>query len=173
MISIDIGCGNNKYNGAIGLDISRSSDADIICDINEGIPFSDGSVDLVHSDNFVEHVDFEFIMKEVHRVLKNGGRFSFMVPYYTNHRAYFPLHKWVFSWVCIEDYFSLCEYYSGIRFNLIKNRIMPFNTEHPLRKLLGWWERVINKIPYFYDRFLAHIIPSSILCVEVEAVKSI
>ena len=46
-------------------------------------PFPDGSVDLAHSEHFLEHLDRregEQHLSEVHRILKPGGRYRVVVP---------------------------------------------------------------------------------------------
>ncbi|WP_348969958.1 class I SAM-dependent methyltransferase [Pseudomonas atacamensis] len=87
MIVLDIGCGRKKITGAIGIDFSAMSDADILLDLNkEDLPFEDSSVDLIFSSHTLEHLTLEgflHVMQECYRVLKPLGQLKIVVPYFT------------------------------------------------------------------------------------------
>jgi SAM-dependent methyltransferase len=87
MIAIDIGCGRKKMAGSVGIDFSALSDADIVLDLNcEKLPFDDNSVDFAFSSHALEHLTldgFFNVLGEVYRVLKPGGQFKLVVPYFT------------------------------------------------------------------------------------------
>ena len=84
---IDIGCGRKKIAGSVGIDTSTMSDADIFLDLNsDSLPFDDESVDFAYSSHTLEHLSkdgFFNVMREVYRVLKPGGQFNVVVPYFT------------------------------------------------------------------------------------------
>jgi SAM-dependent methyltransferase len=84
---LDIGCGRKKIAGAIGVDFSSMSDADIVIDLNhERLPFDDSSVDFIYSSHTLEHLSldgFFHVMKEAYRVLRPEGQFKVVVPYFT------------------------------------------------------------------------------------------
>ncbi|MCU0711879.1 MAG: class I SAM-dependent methyltransferase [Pirellula sp.] len=95
---LDIGCGRKKIKGAIGLDFSSMSDADIIIDLNaERFPFEDNSFDFLYSSHTLEHLTmdgFWNVMREAYRILKNGGQFMIVVPYYhTSANLANPFHN--------------------------------------------------------------------------------
>lgn len=84
---LDLGCGISKYSGSIGIDSSRSSDADIVFDIERGIPFPANQFDLVYSSHTLEHIDpkkLVFILKEIHRVTKPTGKINIIVPHFSS-----------------------------------------------------------------------------------------
>lgn len=87
MIVLDIGCGRKKITGAIGIDFSAMSDADITLDLNkENLPFEDSSVDFIFSSHTLEHLTidgFLHVMQECYRVLKPSGQLKIVVPYFT------------------------------------------------------------------------------------------
>ncbi len=108
-IRIDIGCGKNKREGFLGVDILDFEGLDIV--LNAGVekwPFKDGSVDEVHASHFVEHLEAAeriHFVNEVHRVLKNPeydgagklikGFATITTPHWSSQRAYGDLtHKW-------------------------------------------------------------------------------
>ena len=71
-IKIDIGCGKNKKEGFIGIDIDKNTNPDIVASALE-LPFEDNSIDEVYSSHLVEHFNPQEAQKffnEVYRVLK-------------------------------------------------------------------------------------------------------
>ena len=83
---LDIGCGRKKIAGAIGIDYSCLSDADISLNLNvDKFPFDDNSVDFAYSSHTLEHLTidgFFNVMSEVYRVLKPDCQFQIVVPYF-------------------------------------------------------------------------------------------
>jgi len=74
-IRIDIGCGKNKKEGFIGIDIDPNSDADIIASALD-LPFNDSSIDEINCSHLVEHFspgEARKFFDEICRVLKKGG----------------------------------------------------------------------------------------------------
>jgi SAM-dependent methyltransferase len=84
---IDIGCGRKKIEGAIGIDNSPFSTADIILNLNtEPLPFENSSIDFVHSSHCLEHLSLEgflHMLSEMYRVCKDDGTIYITVPYFT------------------------------------------------------------------------------------------
>ena len=74
---LDLGCGKRKQKGAIGIDISKDTDADVIYDLNSiPYPFPDNEFDYIYANNIIEHLlDVIEAMEELHRISKNGGVF--------------------------------------------------------------------------------------------------
>ena len=69
----------------IGLDILPGFKPDIIRDITKGLPFDSDKFDEViieHVLEHIEHKDGDFVMSEIHRVLKPGGIVRIEVPYW-------------------------------------------------------------------------------------------
>ena len=87
MIILDIGCGRKKIAGAVGIDFSSMSDADVVINLNhERLPFDESSVDFIYSSHMLEHHSldgFSHLMKEIYRALKLGAQFKIIVPYFT------------------------------------------------------------------------------------------
>ena len=83
---LDVGCGNNKYADAIGLDNNPRTAADVIHDLGSlPYPFADNEFDLVVSNHVVEHVpDVMAFVSELYRITKNGGHIRLLTPHYTN-----------------------------------------------------------------------------------------
>jgi SAM-dependent methyltransferase len=83
---LDVGCGANKYPGAIGLDKNPKTAADVIHDLGDlPYPFPDNEFDLVVSFHVVEHVpDVMAFITELYRITRPGGRIRLVTPHYTN-----------------------------------------------------------------------------------------
>ena len=111
---LDLACGNSKRDGFIGIDISKNTQADLICNLddfiwslfptNENETFNfldenyhikDGSIDEIFCSHYVEHVlDLQCFANELYRIMKPNGKITFIAPYYSSIRAMQdPTHK--------------------------------------------------------------------------------
>ncbi|MCO6509189.1 MAG: class I SAM-dependent methyltransferase [Aridibacter famidurans] len=97
---LDVGCGKNKLEGAIGLDNNPRTDADVLHDLGEvPYPFDDSEFDIVVSRHVIEHlplvIDF---VEELYRITKPGGIIEIVTPHYTNPDwANDPTHRNLFN----------------------------------------------------------------------------
>lgn len=89
-MKIDIGCGNKLMEGWTGIDISPTSNAEIIRDVDKhGLPFSDNTIDELRAESVFEHFNnFIFVMDECWRVLKPEGKIIIIVPHWASEGAY-------------------------------------------------------------------------------------
>ena len=84
-VVIDIGCGNNKYPGSLGIDLAPLPSVDILADLSRGLPLQDSTVDNVHASHVLEHFDdLVGVMNEIWRVCKPGARVYVTVPHATS-----------------------------------------------------------------------------------------
>ncbi len=83
---LDVGCGDNKYPGAIGMDFNPRTAADVIHDLGVvPYPFADDEFDEIISRHVIEHVpDVMAFVSELHRITRPGGRIKIVAPHYTN-----------------------------------------------------------------------------------------
>jgi SAM-dependent methyltransferase len=115
---LDIGCGRRKIAGAFGVDIEPLPGVDLVCDLNDHLPFGDASFDVVHADQVLEHVtNLVSLVYEVHRVLRAGGVFLVHTPYFRSSWAHIdPTHVRSFT-ISTMDYFVRGTYcYEHYRF---------------------------------------------------------
>ena len=94
---LDAGCGSGRnlewlarFGSVTGLELSEDSleyargrrVGSIVAGSLEEIPLADQSFDLVTSFDVIEHVDDRRALREIHRVLRPGGRLFVSVPAY-------------------------------------------------------------------------------------------
>lgn len=87
MKKIDIGCGDCKEDGWIGMDYRKLQEVDIVQDLEE-FPWwvNDEEYDMARCNHVVEHINpckgtFIKFMDEVWRILKPGSEFHIETPY--------------------------------------------------------------------------------------------
>ena len=181
MKSLDVGCGTNKYEGAVGLDINPRTNADVIHDLGSfPYPFEDNEFDFIISRHVIEHVpDVVGFVEELYRVAKPGAKIEIVAPHYTNadwandptHRNH--LNSYSFSSFVPEE--SVYDFYTETR--LKKNRA--YVSLAQLWKVLGieWLVNLDNKKPglrflrKFWEQYLSYMMRGKELHFEFEVIK--
>lgn len=98
-IRLDLGCGPNKRPGFRGVDATAFPGVDVVHDLRTAPwPWTDGSVEEVHTSHFVEHLtamERATFANELYRVLTPTGKCTLIVPHWSSCRAYGdPTHQW-------------------------------------------------------------------------------
>jgi len=81
----------------------------LLSSANPELPFKDESFDIVFSSNVIEHIPrdlYRGYLREIHRVLKRGGRFAVGAPNYPIKRIYDlvrALHNPQYRWYYLFD----------------------------------------------------------------------
>ena len=149
---LDIGCGNNKIKGAIGLDIDNSTQADIIWDLNKApYPIEDNKFDEIYAKHIIEHVDDPIkFLSEIYRITKPGGTCFIETPHFSCYVAYSePQHKRYFSCFMIDEILK------KVPFKIAKREIAFYKTFRSVGiKYLA------NRYPRNYERFWTYIFPA-------------
>jgi len=111
---IDIGCGSNKKEGCIGIDLQRFDNVDIVLDVTkEKIPLDDRSVCYIYSSHFFEHIKSpDFIFSEISRVAIAGALLEIWTPYAHSddafcfgHVIFFTEEHWKHMCVNFPDFY--------------------------------------------------------------------
>lgn len=167
---LDLGCGSKKYPGAFGVDISPDTDADLVHDLSEvPYPLADDAFGCVLLQDVIEHVENPYdVMAEVHRVARPGARVLLRTPHFSSVLAYTdPTHRHALSAGAIR---ALAQpgfaHYTAARFEVVSIRLdlwLPF-------RLLGI-ERLANRFPDPYEKYLAFRFPAMNLRAELQVVK--
>ena len=63
---------------------TTNSDVILLVDNCEKTKFNDNTFDIVYGTGILHHLDIEICLKEIHRILKPGGKFLFIEPLGTN-----------------------------------------------------------------------------------------
>lgn len=180
---LDVGCGANKYEGAIGLDNNPRTAADVIHDLGDiPYPFADNEFDLVVSSHVVEHVpDVMAFISELHRVTKPAGRIRLLTPHYTNPDwANDPTHRNHINSYTFNTFLpgrAVFDFYTEIQLRPIACRV----------SLLGLWKALgieflvnldqrapsLRFLRKFWEQYLSYIIRGKELRFEFEVVKNL
>jgi SAM-dependent methyltransferase len=177
---LDVGCGANKFEGAIGLDNNPRTAADVIHDLGTiPYPFPDDEFDLIVSRHVVEHVpDVMTFVGELHRITKPGGRIQLVTPHYTNPDwATDPTHRNHFNSYSFNTFTErqVFDFYTDVQLKPVKIYVSLLN----LWKALGI-EFLVNldaKNPKFrftrkfWEHYLSYIFRGKELHFEFEVVK--
>lgn len=167
---LDIGCGSAKTAGAVGLDISADTDADIVHNLDElPYPIEDASFDQILLQDVIEHVREPIkVLEELHRIARPGARIQLRTPHFSSILAYGdPTHRHYFSTIAIR---SLAEprfaHYTDVRFRVVHITLdlwLPF-------RLVGLGA-LANRLPEAYEKYLAFRFPTMNIRAEFEVLK--
>ncbi len=113
-LKLDLGCGQHKREGYIGVDIADGEGVDIVHDLRQyPWPWKDRSVAAIHTSHYVEHIPMDLpddrdglcaFMDECWRVLRKGGKLEIIHPYLKSvrafqdptHRRFIPAETWTY-----------------------------------------------------------------------------
>lgn len=120
MLKVDIGCGDSKPDGFVGVDICPGANVDIVADISQTFPFEDNSVDELRAYDVIEHLpDRINTMNEIWRVCKPGAMVDLVVPSTDGrgafqdptHISFWNINSFRYFSVDFPAYFNLCQKY--------------------------------------------------------------
>ena len=88
-VLIDLGTGRahfrelfERFRNWYGLDFYPHKHVSIVADFNNPLPLRNNSVDIIILSNVLEHIPYPaFLLKECHRVLKDGGKVIGAMPF--------------------------------------------------------------------------------------------
>lgn len=106
-MKLNLGCGIQKIEGYIGLDIQERVAPDVVCDISSGLPYEDNSIEQVRAFDFLEHIAPDktiFVVEEIWRVLKPDGILEHLTPSTDGrgafqdpmHRSFWNINSWLY-----------------------------------------------------------------------------
>jgi SAM-dependent methyltransferase len=167
---LDVGCGSKKHPGAVGIDLSPETDADIVHDLDVlPWPLESDSFDEILLQDVVEHLRDPYgVFAEIHRIGRSGASVQLRTPHFSSALAYSdPTHVHYFSAAAIR---ALAEprfaHYSSARFHVVDVRLdlwLPF-------RVLGI-AALANRRPDAYEKYLAFRFPAMNIRAEFEVSK--
>jgi len=86
---LNLGCGENRQEGYIGVDKFKTPVVDVEWDLEQyPYPFADGTIDEIFTSHYIEHHhDIRKFMNECWRILKSRGKMIIVAPYWSSVRA--------------------------------------------------------------------------------------
>jgi predicted SAM-dependent methyltransferase len=123
-MKLNLGCGLDRLDGFVNVDIEEKFKPDKILDLNKfPYPFDDDCVDEIRMYQVLEHLDdVIMVIKECHRILKRGGVLDIKVPNVRkNDDAFNCDHKHFFSKKSFQIFYNndpRADVYP--KFNLVK-----------------------------------------------------
>ena len=172
---LDVGCGRNKYPGAIGIDRNRDTAADVVCDLDRvPYPFADASFDHIRVVHVIEHVaDVIATMEELHRLGRPGARILVETPHYTDFSSFCdPTHRWhlnSFSFRYFGERNGGFGYYSRrrLRERLVRVKLLR------LWRWLGFELAVNHSLAFrkFWEHYLCFLVRGKAIVFEFEVLK--
>jgi predicted SAM-dependent methyltransferase len=161
---LDLGCGNKKRLGAVGVDFNDRTVADVLHDLNMfPYPFEDASVDYVYLDNTLEHLDNVVrVMEEIYRIVKPGGTVKVIVPYFRSLWAFIdPTHRHFFtvnSFAFYDPTHVICQRYDYTLARFKTEKIL-FNETLKSSLFKHIMVLIANRWPWRYEYHLSHLYP--------------
>ncbi|HMB68390.1 MAG TPA: class I SAM-dependent methyltransferase [bacterium] len=161
---LDVGCGNDKLPGAVGIDRSADTLADVVHDLDRlPWPLPESEFDLIRCQDVLEHLDdLVGVMEEIHRVAKPGAEIRIRVPHFSSVQAFTDItHRHFFTTesfhVFVPDQ-SLYPHYSPVRFAVEAARLVHWK---PYRWTGISW--LANRFPQRYEKMFAFLFPTQYL----------
>jgi SAM-dependent methyltransferase len=173
--TLDVGCGNDKIPGAVGIDVAPGTQADIVHDLTRvPWPLADNSFDVIRLHSILEHLpDTVATVCEVHRVAKPGATVLIGTPHFSSANAFTdPTHVHFFS-ARFMDYFiegkelgQQYGFYADTRFALAERRVT----------LSPFWQRLrltrlMNYVLPAYETYLCFIIRAADIHLKLTVLK--
>ena len=161
---LDVGCGNDKLPGAIGIDRSADTKADVVHDLDSfPWPFEADAFDVIRCQDVVEHLDDVIrVMEELHRIAKPGAEIRIRVPHFSSVQAYTdPTHRHFFSTESFHYFLpdqTMYPHYSDARFRQESVRLTLWR---PFRMVGIEW--LANHYPLRYEKMFAFRFPAQFL----------
>ena len=174
---LHIGCGDDKLQGATGIDLLKLPAVDIVYDLDKTPwPFEEKSFDIVYAHSVVEHVtDIVAFMNEVWRILAPGGRFIVSVPYFRSTDSFTDItHKHFFTAQSFDYFFDENNSRANYCYTDKRFRRIGFWYGWPAaskRFLVRLFKRFIHKHKRAYDTHLSLLFPVKHVVWEMEPIK--
>ena len=130
----------------------------VVCDITQGLPFKNESVEELIFVNVLEHIeDMKGIMKELHRVLKSGGLLRIWVPHCFSAVAFGDsTHVRFFTFETLTQFSrgNQASYYYDFHFDFIGSQMQIFRRWYKSNVFDQFLEKLINLNQRKGERFL-------------------
>ncbi len=105
-MKLNLGCGNKKKEGFLGVDKFDCEAVDKIADLDKQLPFKTNTVEEVWMDNVIEHVrDISSVMNEIYRICQNEAKITIITPHFTSASSWIdPTHLHHLSFFSMDHF---------------------------------------------------------------------
>ena len=151
-MNLNLGCGEKKISGFVGVDRIKTPATDIVHDLNVfPYPFSNSCAEEIIMDNVLEHLDDVMVtMEELYRLAKPGAIVRINVPYFKSNSAFTdPTHKHFFTETSFK-YFNednSLHFYTKAKFKVVETNLISHHqykdAKHFFRNLLPF-KKILN-----------------------------
>lgn len=145
---LNLGSGRFPLRGFLNVDRDAAARPDQILDLNRlPYPFPANSFSLIEVRHVLEHLHDVFsVMREIHRILKPGGRVRISVPHFSRGMTHAD-HKRCFD--LSFPYYFKPEFqggFCGVRFELVSQRFVWWALRDLKRTILPWPVRFLGTV---------------------------
>lgn len=126
LLKLNLGCGNKRKEGFLGVDLYPCSAVDRIANLNDDLPFQDNSVIEIYMDNVIEHIpDLVKLFKEMHRICCNGAKIRIITPHFSSLSSWIdPTHIHHLSYFSMDHFGKISvAHYTGGGFKVTSRKL--------------------------------------------------
>ncbi len=177
---LNLGCGllkrdfpdASRATEIVGVDISPRSEADLVHDLNRfPYPLDSDSFDLILMQDILEHLeDIPGVLREVHRVARDGATVRIRTPHYSSYYAYNdPTHRRILG-VFALDGFDVAKgpsTYGEPLFRIVKREIL-----FPRVWRMTGVAALANRFPGRWEQLFAFVFRAENLYFELQVAKA-
>jgi SAM-dependent methyltransferase len=182
---IDLGCGNSRRPGYVGVDQHLLAGVDVLADLESPLPFQTNSLDEVYSKSVLEHIDrLELVMSELHRIVREKGHIDIQVPHFSSPLSFSDFtHRRFFGYYSF-DYFvpeseqrsrrKVPDFYTPFKFRIVSKKLKFVTYFLPLIPFYWLFERLVNlgeTSALFYESMLCYLIPCYAMEIRLQPLK--
>lgn len=173
-IAVEIGSGKKRRDASvITVDKVDLENIDIVADIENGLGFlPDKCVESLYCRSVLEHIqNFEGLLREMLRVLKDNGKAYIFVPHFSNpyfysdytHKRFFGLYSFYYFVDPVKQLKrKVPDFYTDIRLEILSIKLTfktPFWISRHLKKMFGLLVNSCRFMKEFYELHLSSLIP--------------
>jgi SAM-dependent methyltransferase len=168
---LNLGCGRDIREGWVNLDSAELPGVDVVHDLAVvPLPFEDDRFTEVLCQDVLEHVDYAPVLRDLHRVVRPGGRVLIRSPHYSSRAVYVdPTHRSAFSidtfaFFVRDSDFAGRSYYYDFSFERMESARITFHRYRwqPWNYLVEAFVNMsIGVQRYYEDTFLSRLFPAS------------